>query len=99
MYFYVLHYITSFKAIIILLYYWMRKKMIQCYPDEVNSWVHEWNLKIFNAGALGGHKRVISCMLNCITNNFSAINGAIAILQMDLSTVLLMRYNRSTVKH
>ena len=51
--------------------YWMRDKMLQCYPSRVKSWIHEWRLNIFNAGVWGGYKTVVSCMLKCITNDLT----------------------------
>ena len=48
--------------------FWMINKMIECLPGRSKSWVHEWGLKIFNAGVWGGHKTVVSCILNCISN-------------------------------
>ena len=50
---------------------WMKSKMKQCYPERVKSWIHEWELNIFNAGVWGGHKSAVSCVLNCIRNDLT----------------------------
>ena len=52
---------------------WMKSKMNQCYPERTKSWIHEWKLNIFNAGVWGGHKSVIKCILDCITNDLTKV--------------------------
>ena len=50
---------------------WMKRKMQQCYPYRIKSWIHEWNLELFNAGVWGGHRSAVSCILKCIINDLT----------------------------
>lgn len=52
---------------------WVKEKMKKCYPTQTKSWIHEWKLKVFNAGVWGGNKKVIQCILNCIVHDLTTI--------------------------